>query len=268
LEFADENAYRRAQFIGRLNLAQTYLESKDIQNARRLFKEAQSFAEGDVQDTLPMQQGLEASICAAEGDHKRAYEIQCEAQAHRTELLSAQIQQAVATRMAHYNFHQALKARAEREQSDRELEAMRRHQLEQQLTSTAMSLAAQTDLLATFREDLTEIIRSIAEPSTALRHVRDKLKALPCEQLDWMQFEVQFTEVHPEFRAKLVEKYPMLTKQEIKMCQLARLGLKTTEMARLLCLSERSIESHRYSLRKKLGLSSEQNLTEFLQSTT
>lgn len=72
--------------------------------------------------------------------------------------------------------------------------------------------------------------------------------------------------MHPEFRARIAEKFPMLTKQEIKMCQLARLGLKTHEMARLLCLSERTIDGHRNNLRKKLGLKPSENLTKFLQS--
>ena len=48
------------------------------------------------------------------------------------------------------------------------------------------------------------------------------------------------------------------------MCQLARLGIKTTEMARLLCLSDRTIDSHRLNFRKKAGLSKEQSLTKFL----
>ena len=48
------------------------------------------------------------------------------------------------------------------------------------------------------------------------------------------------------------------------MCQLARLGLKTYEMSRLLCLSERTIDGHRNGLRKKLGIKPNENLKEFL----
>ena len=100
----------------------------------------------------------------------------------------------------------------------------------------------------------------------ALKKIKEKLKELPCESVDWVKFEKEFTSVHPEFRAKVMEKFPMLTKQEVKMCQLARLGLKSHEMARLLCLSERTIDGHRNNLRKKLGLAPSENLTKFLQT--
>jgi AraC family transcriptional regulator, chitin signaling transcriptional activator len=70
--------------------------------------------------------------------------------------------------------------------------------------------------------------------------------------------------VHPDFKVKLLEKYPKLTKQELKMCLLARLGIKTSEMARLLSLSERTVDSHRLNLRKKVGLKKDQSLTKFL----
>lgn len=147
---------------------------------------------------------------------------------------------------------------------ERDIEKMKREQVEKELSSTTMHLAMQTELLGNFRNDLRQIVREIDEPISALKKIKEKLKELPCEQIDWVKFEKQFTEVHPEFKAKIIEKYPDLTKQEVKMCQLARLGLKNIEIAQLLCLSERSVESHRFNLRKKLGLKTEVNLTQFL----
>jgi tetratricopeptide (TPR) repeat protein len=136
---------------------------------------------------------------------------------------------------------------------------------EQQLANSAIHLATQTEMLGNFRNEMRQIVREIGEPIAALKKIKEKLKELPCESVDWVKFEKEFTSVHPEFRAKLIEKYPELTKQEIKMCQLARLGLKTYEMSRLLCLSERTIDGHRNSLRKKLGLKPNESLKDFLQ---
>jgi tetratricopeptide (TPR) repeat protein/DNA-binding CsgD family transcriptional regulator len=153
---------------------------------------------------------------------------------------------------------------AQHQELENKIELMKRRETEKELSATAMSLAMQTELLGNFRNDLRHIVREVDEPGLALKKIKDKLKALPCEQIDWMEFEKQFVEVHVDFKDGLIVKYPTLTKQEIKMCQFARLGLKTFEMARLLCLSERSIESHRYTLRKKLGISAKENLTEFL----
>jgi tetratricopeptide (TPR) repeat protein len=138
------------------------------------------------------------------------------------------------------------------------------HHQERELTLTASQLATQADLLSHFRNDLRKIVREMGDPIDALKHIKQKLKDLPCEQIDWAKFESEFITVHPEFRQTLHERYPDLTAQETKMCILARIGLKNAEIARLLCLSERSVENHRFNLRKKLGLKTEQNLTQFL----
>lgn len=135
---------------------------------------------------------------------------------------------------------------------------------ERELTLTASQLATQAELLGNFRNDLRKIVRDMADPIDALRHIKQKLKDLPCEQIDWAKFEAEFISVHPEFRQKLLELFPDLTSQETKMCLLVRLGLKNTEIARLLCLSERTVDNHRFNLRKKLGLKTAQSLSQFL----
>ena len=151
----------------------------------------------------------------------------------------------------------------QKESSEKTVEILRIK--EQELANSAIHLATQTEMLGNFRNEMRQIVREMNEPISALKKIKEKLKELPCESVDWSKFEKEFTAVHPEFRSKLTGKYPELTKQEIKMCQLARLGLKTYEMSRLLCLSERTVDGHRNGLRKKLGIKPQDNLKDFLQ---
>ncbi|MFI5264938.1 MAG: helix-turn-helix transcriptional regulator, partial [Candidatus Kapaibacterium sp.] len=65
---------------------------------------------------------------------------------------------------------------------------------------------------------------------------------------------------HPEFRLKLLELYSDLTKMELRICTLIRMNLKSDDISRLTCLSERNIENHRYRIRKKMKLVKEQDL--------
>jgi DNA-binding CsgD family transcriptional regulator len=51
---------------------------------------------------------------------------------------------------------------------------------------------------------------------------------------------------------------------ELKVCSLLKLKLTSADMAKLLCLSERSIEFHRLNIRKKLGLKRGQDLGDIL----
>jgi len=145
-----------------------------------------------------------------------------------------------------------------------EVQKLRIEHMEHDLANSAIHLAAQTELLDHFRTDLTQIFHEIEEPLAALKKIKQKLKALPYVEINWAKFEEQFSSVHPEFTAKLEDKYPALTRQEIRMCALVRVGLRNPEIVKLLCLSERTLENHRFNIRKKLALKTEQSLHEFL----
>lgn len=102
----------------------------------------------------------------------------------------------------------------------------------------------------------TDEIRAVyycARPPIA-RLVPERLKELPCEAIDWTQFEAEFSSTYPEFQTRLVHQYPELTGMEMKVCAFLKLRLTSADIARLLCLSERSVEGHRLRIRRKMGL--------------
>lgn len=58
-----------------------------------------------------------------------------------------------------------------------------------------------------------------------------------------------------------------LTPREIQVCEMIRRGLGSKEIARLLCIDRRGVESHRMNIRRKLGLAgSSTNLVTYLKS--
>jgi tetratricopeptide (TPR) repeat protein len=166
------------------------------------------------------------------------------------------------TREAILVYNKGLEQKVHKQKTDI-LEIKATH-LERELSLQAISMAAQTDMLAHFRDDLRRVVREIGEPLQALSKVKEKLKELPCEQIDWTKFEAQFTEAHPEFGSKLNEKFPDLSPAEVRLCKLLRLDLKSSEIARLFCLSERTIETQRFAVRKKLGLKREESIADAL----
>lgn len=153
----------------------------------------------------------------------------------------------------------------ERERQLKMHELQRMH-LERELALTASNYAAQTELLARLRDELSDIVRGHREPSKALHKIMEKLAAIPDKLIDWTKFESQFTIANPEFSAKLQKHYPELSHAETRLCKLLRLNLHTSEIAQLLCLSERTIESHRFAIRRKLNLMHEEHLADVLAS--
>jgi len=69
------------------------------------------------------------------------------------------------------------------------------------------------------------------------------------------------------FSPKLTSRHFKLTKSELQIAKLVRMGITSKEIAELMGLSRRTIESHRDRIRKKIGLDSrKRNLRTFLMS--
>jgi tetratricopeptide (TPR) repeat protein/DNA-binding CsgD family transcriptional regulator len=81
---------------------------------------------------------------------------------------------------------------------------------------------------------------------------------------DWEQFKIYFEEVHSGFFDELKEQYPDLTPNELRLAALAKLHLSIKEIATIMGITPNSVKTARYRLRKKLGMKTEENLTEFM----
>lgn len=81
---------------------------------------------------------------------------------------------------------------------------------------------------------------------------------------NWKEFETRFVAVNDNFYAKLTQEFPKLTQGDLKLCALVKLNFSSKEMAKLLGISVESVHTTRYRLRKKLSLSRDMNLKEFI----
>ncbi len=66
------------------------------------------------------------------------------------------------------------------------------------------------------------------------------------------------------FFKRLLDKYPNLTPNDLRLCSYLRMNFSTKEIAKLLNISGRAVEISRYRLRRKMNLSHTVNLTEYL----
>jgi len=79
-------------------------------------------------------------------------------------------------------------------------------------------------------------------------------------------FYLQAEQLSFEFYHRLLQRFPDLTPNEKRLCTLLRLTLSSKEIASLLNISPKSVEMNRYRLRKKMKISSDKNLSEFIKS--
>ena len=135
-----------------------------------------------------------------------------------------------------------------------------------QLTSFSIDAAAISELHKKVFDSLGSLRRN-ADP--AAREVIDESLSL-LENFNRVEvsedFRLYFNEVHPDFIRRLSGRFPALTPTDLRLCSFLLLGMTTKEIAALTFREVRSVESSRLRLRKKLGLSADQSLHDFLQS--
>ena len=81
---------------------------------------------------------------------------------------------------------------------------------------------------------------------------------------NWKEFETRFVAVNKGFYENMKNKFPKLSQKDLKLCALIKLNFSCKEMAKLLGISVESAHTSRYRLRKKLNLTRDINLTEFI----
>ena len=116
---------------------------------------------------------------------------------------------------------------------------------------------------------------------TNLRKIKGELNPLQQKEIDqllkliqesgklddaWEQFTQQFDQVHIDFHQRLIERFPDLTKNDVKLCSYLRMGLSTKEIASLMFVTVRAVEVSRSRLRKRLQLPKDVKLTIFIQN--
>ena len=79
-----------------------------------------------------------------------------------------------------------------------------------------------------------------------------------------MNPEVAFNVVHKGYIEQLKSSFPDLTSNELRHCALLKLGLSIKETANLLGIAPPSVKISRNRIKKKLKLSAEESLPNFL----
>ncbi|MCC7400967.1 MAG: hypothetical protein IT214_05740 [Chitinophagaceae bacterium] len=161
----------------------------------------------------------------------------------------------------------------ELEKNEKEIVKLRNDKLEaeiqhknREVASATMHLVKKGELITKVKDELS-LLSKISESGKAAEVLKKLIKTLGEDERmdeDWEHFTIHFDKVHNDFFTALKSKHPDLTPNEIKLCAYLRMNLSTKEMARLLNISVRGVEISRYRLRKKLKISSETNLFNYL----
>lgn len=153
-----------------------------------------------------------------------------------------------------------------------ELNKLRREKLkeelgvkDQQLTNFAILTVEKNEFMTT----LNKHIKSLKRESGVFENVKFKdlvasINNYALHDKNRYLFDAEMDEAYESFFIKLNNKYPELTQTEKKLAALLRLNLSSKEIASLMNVSSKSVDTYRYNLRKKLNLGQNDNLTSIL----
>ncbi len=135
-----------------------------------------------------------------------------------------------------------------------------------ELASSAMHIVHSVETIQKIKTSLIAAI-DVVHDQDARNQMRRVLRSIDNEiTMDnrWEQFELHFNQLHDDFLVRLRKEYPNLTHNDIKLISYLKLNLSSKEIAPLLNLSVRGVEASRYRIRKKMNLTPQVNLTDFI----
>lgn len=161
----------------------------------------------------------------------------------------------------------------ELERNEKELIQVQNDKLEgevefknRELATVTMHLVERGRVLSNIKEVLTQTVKKL-EPAVTQNHFKRVMRLFEeaeNNEEDWENFSRHFDEVHSNFLWRVKQHFPTLTITDLKLCAYLHINLTSKEIAQLLGISVRGVETSRYRLRKKLNIPGEVSLNAFL----
>lgn len=127
-----------------------------------------------------------------------------------------------------------------------------------ELAISTMSIIKKNEVLNSIQKELKKDRRT--DNNAALKLIDTNLH----DTKDWSFFEKAFNNADKDFLEKVKQSHPDLSPNDLRFCAYLRLNLSSKEIAPLLNISIKSVETKRYRLRKKLGLEHDSGLVNYI----
>jgi DNA-binding CsgD family transcriptional regulator len=142
----------------------------------------------------------------------------------------------------------------------------------QEVTGYVLNLKRKNEILLEVKKKALNIAKELdehKERATTKRKIQLLISQINANIENDSGFEVfqsNFNLIHQNFFKLLDDKFPQLSKSDKILCAYLKMSLSSKEIAPLQNITVRGVEVNRYRLRKKMNLSREVNLSDYLQN--
>lgn len=156
----------------------------------------------------------------------------------------------------------------EKEKAENELLKLKSQQQELELDSKNREITSISVQLIAKNKLMSEIAEILEASKKSKSNIESDLKSIlfqnQNQEKDWEQFRDVFEKIHPGFFEKIKSDYPQLSTTDIRICAYIKIRMSLNEVASLLNISLQSLHTSRYRIRKKLNLTPDLNLDDFI----
>jgi tetratricopeptide (TPR) repeat protein len=162
-------------------------------------------------------------------------------------------------------------------QKEQQLEATKKELIQSELEKTALNNQQLTSEIDYKNKELQNLAQHIVQKNDLLEKLKEEIKAgssSSSNQLvqlinvgidtDKEEFEQQVDHINSLFYKNLKDKFPELSSNDLRLLSLIKINMSSKEISILLNINPKSVDMARYRLRKKLNLSQDINLFDFL----
>ncbi len=155
------------------------------------------------------------------------------------------------------------KERAQKELLDQQV-IIKEEEIRRLVADNTMRLNFKQELLDQLTKEISE--KKPEDLKISLSSLTKELKSQINTEGKLSSLQHKIDQVNQGFDNKLIKLYPSLTKTEREVCSLLRLNLSIKEIMTIRNASQDAIKSIRYRIRKKMRLSSGEELEQFIQN--
>ncbi len=140
---------------------------------------------------------------------------------------------------------------------------------DRQLAEIALEITKNDAFLKKFKRRMEGLLTDFPNNQT---HSKEEITCIIGEldrhliQDSWKRFQLSFESVHSGFIQILSETHPRLSQAEVRLSIFLRLGMNSKEIGNLLYITPESVKVARSRLRKKLGITYNHNLHNYLSA--
>ncbi len=128
-----------------------------------------------------------------------------------------------------------------------------------ELTAHALHLAKKNEVLNNLKQKAISL-NAIEKESRGYQKLINTIDFDLKDEDNWENFKNYFEQIHTNFSSTVLEKYPRVTSNELRLMALLKMNLSSKEIANILNISAEGVKKARQRLRKKLDLTSTDSL--------